>query len=174
MSVEYLFTPRRRRTRSHLPSSRSNFATVEKMSHPLILYERNEGLSFLQLLRGVHLTTRPAQISLHAYPSIWYHPLDLCSFIYFSHFTILVPTIWSSPHGCCNRAMIDWTRPWTFLDELHTWLAYIESWVQGNGARELQLICEEYCERCASLSSILPPPALTSPRPRAGTPAARH
>ncbi|KAH9967043.1 dynein light intermediate chain-domain-containing protein [Lactifluus volemus] len=43
--------------------------------------------------------------------------------------------------------VLDWTRPWTFLEELQTWLAWIEHWVQGNGERELQVICEEHRER---------------------------
>lgn len=69
--------------------------------------------------------------------------------------------------------VLDWTRPWTFLDELHTWLVWIERWVQGNGARELQVIREEHRERCASLSFSFPA-ALTASRRRAGTPPALY
>jgi hypothetical protein len=49
--------------------------------------------------------------------------------------------------------VLDWTRPWTFLDELHTWLTWIEHWVQGDGSRELDVIREEHRERCVSYSS---------------------
>ncbi|KAH9983550.1 DLIC-domain-containing protein [Russula compacta] len=43
--------------------------------------------------------------------------------------------------------VLDWTRPWTFVEELHTWLTWIERWVQGDGARELEIIREEHRER---------------------------
>ena len=36
--------------------------------------------------------------------------------------------------------MLDWTRPWTLLVELHAWL---ECWVQGDGAIELKVIHKE-------------------------------
>ena len=51
--------------------------------------------------------------------------------------------------------VLDWTRPWTFLEDLQTWLVWIEQWVQGDGARELEVIREEHRERCASISSGL-------------------
>lgn len=47
--------------------------------------------------------------------------------------------------------VLDWTRPWTFLEDLHTWLSWVERWVQGDGARELEVIREEHRERCASV-----------------------
>jgi len=43
--------------------------------------------------------------------------------------------------------VLDWTRPWSFLEELYTWLSWIERWVQGDGARELEVIREEHRER---------------------------
>ncbi|KAH9988414.1 dynein light intermediate chain-domain-containing protein [Russula vinacea] len=43
--------------------------------------------------------------------------------------------------------VLDWTRPWTFLEDLYTWLTWIEHWVQGDGARELEVIREEHRER---------------------------
>ncbi|THH19895.1 hypothetical protein EW146_g1335 [Bondarzewia mesenterica] len=43
--------------------------------------------------------------------------------------------------------VLDWTRPWTFLDELHTWLTWVEEWVKGDGARELEIAREENRER---------------------------
>ena len=44
--------------------------------------------------------------------------------------------------------VLDWTRPWTFVDELHTWLSWVEQWAQGDGARELEIAREENRERC--------------------------
>ncbi|GJE84573.1 dynein 1 light intermediate chain [Phanerochaete sordida] len=42
---------------------------------------------------------------------------------------------------------LDWTKPWTFIDQLYTWLSWIEAWVQGDGSRELQIVREENRER---------------------------
>ena len=39
------------------------------------------------------------------------------------------------------------------LEELHTWLAWIEHWVQGDVAHELEVTLEEYHERCVSILS---------------------
>ena len=44
--------------------------------------------------------------------------------------------------------VLDWTRPWTFLDQLHTWLAWVEKWSKGDGARELEVLRDEGRERC--------------------------
>lgn len=43
--------------------------------------------------------------------------------------------------------VLDWTRPWTFLDELHTWLEWVEKWAKGDGSRELEIVREENRER---------------------------
>lgn len=56
--------------------------------------------------------------------------------------------------------VLDWTRPWTFLEGLHTWLAWVERWIQGDGRRELKVINEEHHEPCipniSSFFSITP------------------
>lgn len=52
--------------------------------------------------------------------------------------------------------VLDWTLPWTFVEELHTWLTWIERWVLGDGARELEVTREENRERCVSIFSLLP------------------
>ncbi|KII95256.1 hypothetical protein PLICRDRAFT_34097 [Plicaturopsis crispa FD-325 SS-3] len=46
--------------------------------------------------------------------------------------------------------VLDWTRPWTFLEELQTWLTWVEQWVQGDGSRELEMAKEENRERLQS------------------------
>ncbi|KAN0140426.1 hypothetical protein V8E53_001635 [Lactarius tabidus] len=46
---------------------------------------------------------------------------------------------------------LDWIRQRSFLEELHTWLAWIERCVQGDGARELDVIREEHRESLYSL-----------------------
>lgn len=48
--------------------------------------------------------------------------------------------------------VLDWTRPWTFVEELQTWLTWIEAWSKGDGARELEIIREEGRERRESPS----------------------
>jgi len=44
--------------------------------------------------------------------------------------------------------VLDWTRPWTFVEELETWLQWIETWAKGDGSRELEIVREENKERC--------------------------
>jgi len=43
--------------------------------------------------------------------------------------------------------VLDWTRPWTFVEELETWLEWIETWSKGDGSRELEIVREESRER---------------------------
>lgn len=43
--------------------------------------------------------------------------------------------------------VLDWTRPWTFVEELQTWLSWVEEWVKGDNARELVIAREENHER---------------------------
>ena len=42
---------------------------------------------------------------------------------------------------------LDWTKPWTFVDELQTWLKWIEEWVKSDESREAQIAREESRER---------------------------
>ena len=44
--------------------------------------------------------------------------------------------------------VLDWTRPWTLLEELHAWFTWIEWWVQGDGALELEVIHEDNRQLC--------------------------
>ncbi|CAL1700498.1 unnamed protein product [Somion occarium] len=46
--------------------------------------------------------------------------------------------------------VLDWTRPWAFVDELLTWLTWIEAWVKGDDSRELIITREETRERLQS------------------------
>lgn len=65
-------------------------------------------------------------------------------------YTALVPHFLQPQSALPHTAVVivlDWTRPWTFLEELHAWLAWIEHWVQGDGARELEVTREEHRER---------------------------
>jgi dynein light intermediate chain 1 len=42
---------------------------------------------------------------------------------------------------------LDWTKPWTFVEELQTWLLWVEQWAEGDGARDLEIVREENRER---------------------------
>jgi dynein light intermediate chain 1 len=86
-----------------------------------------------------------------------------------SHF---LPPLSAIPHTAVV-IVLDWTRPWSFLDELYTWLTWIENWVNGDGTRQLEVIREEHRERCPSISSLSFRLALSDSR-RAGTPPALH
>ncbi|KZT05638.1 uncharacterized protein LAESUDRAFT_714862 [Laetiporus sulphureus 93-53] len=60
-----------------------------------------------------------------------------------SHF---LPPRTSLPHSVVI-IVLDWTRPWAFVEELETWLEWIEQWSKGDGSRELEIVREENRER---------------------------
>ncbi|KAG9317814.1 dynein light intermediate chain-domain-containing protein [Chiua virens] len=43
--------------------------------------------------------------------------------------------------------VLDWTHPWTFMEDLQTWLKWVEQWAKGDGAREVEIVSEENHER---------------------------
>ncbi|KAL1664318.1 dynein light intermediate chain-domain-containing protein [Schizophyllum commune] len=43
--------------------------------------------------------------------------------------------------------VLDWTKPWTFVDELQTWLGWVDQWAHGTEDRELVIAREEARER---------------------------
>lgn len=51
--------------------------------------------------------------------------------------------------------VLDWTRPWTFVEELETWLMWVEKWTKGDGSRELEIVREENRERREFINSDL-------------------
>lgn len=42
---------------------------------------------------------------------------------------------------------LDWTRPWTFVEQLETWLTWVDEWAKGDGSRESEIVREECRER---------------------------
>jgi dynein light intermediate chain 1, cytosolic len=38
---------------------------------------------------------------------------------------------------------LDWTKPWTFVEELQKWLKWIDKWTTGDGSREVDMVREE-------------------------------
>ena len=65
---------------------------------------------------------------------------------YMSLLPHFLPPRTSLPHTLVMIAL-DWTHPWTFVEELETWLQWIESWAKGDGSRELEIVREECRER---------------------------
>ena len=57
--------------------------------------------------------------------------------------------------------VLDWTKPWTFVDELEAWLEWVEKWAKGDGARELEIVREENHERCKASTRLGPRDILT-------------
>ncbi|KAL5636721.1 hypothetical protein ACGC1H_000627 [Rhizoctonia solani] len=43
--------------------------------------------------------------------------------------------------------VLDWTKPWSFVDQLETWMEWVNTWVKGDGARDLEVAREEGRER---------------------------
>jgi dynein light intermediate chain 1 len=72
----------------------------------------------------------------------------------------LLPPRAALPHTLAV-VVLDWTKPWTFVDELETWLLWLDAWAQGDadGARETQIVREECRERrkCILIYNTVPP-----------------
>lgn len=60
-----------------------------------------------------------------------------------------LPPRQSLPHTLV-MIVLDWTRPWTFVEELQRWLQWVETWAKGDESRELQIVREENRERLQS------------------------
>ena len=68
-----------------------------------------------------------------------------------SHMSLLphfLPARTSLPHTLV-MIVLDWTRPWTFVEQLEMWLTWIDAWTKNDGARELEIVREESRDRCA-------------------------
>ena len=44
--------------------------------------------------------------------------------------------------------VLDWTKPWSFLEQLQTWLTWVEDWVKSDNSRDVQVLREEGRDRC--------------------------
>ncbi len=67
-----------------------------------------------------------------------------------SAFTALLPHF-LLPRSTLSSSLViivlDWTRPWTFVEELETWLTAVETWAKGDNSREAVITREECRER---------------------------
>ncbi len=79
-------------------------------------------------------------------------------------YTALLPHF-LPPRTCLPHTLVmivlDWTRPWTFVEELETWFQWIEKWAKGDGSREVDIAREESRERCKTWLSAFCPLSLT-------------
>ena len=44
--------------------------------------------------------------------------------------------------------VLDWTKPWSFVDQLEIWIKWIETWAKGDGNRELDVLRDEGKDKC--------------------------
>jgi len=79
-----------------------------------------------------------ARLSIYTVPSV--APSYTALLPYF------LPPRTTLPHTLV-MIVLDWTRPWTFVEELQTWLEWVERWAKGDGSRELEISREESRER---------------------------
>jgi len=74
-----------------------------------------------------------------------------------SAFTALLPHF-LLPRSTLSSSLVivvlDWTRPWTFVEELETWLTALETWAKGDNSREVVITREECRERRECLWSL--------------------
>ncbi|KAG8952640.1 hypothetical protein FRC04_004002 [Tulasnella sp. 424] len=78
-----------------------------------------------------------------------------------------VPPKTALPHSAIV-IVLDWTRPWTFVEQLYTWLAWVEKWTSESD-RELQVLKEEGRERLQShLQHYAEPASNAEPLPLPG------
>lgn len=61
----------------------------------------------------------------------------------------------TSLHRTLVVIVLDWTKPWSFLDQLKTWLSWVEEWSKQDPSREVQVLREEGRERCKLHSCVL-------------------
>lgn len=80
-----------------------------------------------------------ARLSVYTVPSV--------STSYTSLLPYFLPPRQSLPHTLVMIAL-DWTRPWSFMEELQAWLSWVETWAKGDGSHELEMTREEGRERC--------------------------
>lgn len=66
--------------------------------------------------------------------------------------TALVPNVLPPKTSIPNSLVmiiLDWAKPWTFVEQLEIWFNWIDNWAKGDGSRELEVTREEGKERRA-------------------------
>ncbi|KAF8339042.1 dynein light intermediate chain-domain-containing protein [Cantharellus anzutake] len=99
-----------------------------------------------------------ARLSVYSVPS--------CAHAYVSLLPRFLSPRTSLPHTLV-LITIDWTRPWTFIQQLEAWFNWIEQWLDKDTSREMKIAKEEgrerlqshlqhYTEPSASISGVEP------------------
>ena len=57
-----------------------------------------------------------------------------------------VPPRTSLPHTVA-MIVLDWTKPWTFIEQMQVWTKWLEKWVKGDGSRDMEIAKEENRDR---------------------------
>ncbi|KAH7103069.1 DLIC-domain-containing protein [Auriculariales sp. MPI-PUGE-AT-0066] len=57
-----------------------------------------------------------------------------------------IPTKSALPHALI-MILLDWTKPWAFIEQLQQWLDWVDKWAKGDGSRDMEIIREESRER---------------------------
>lgn len=96
--------------------------------------------------------------SLNHRDSIWSRRVDILARLSVytvpssskSHLTLLPNFL--PPRTSLSQTLVmivlDWTKPWSFIEQLETWLAWVEHWAEAKGVREVVIAREEGHERC--------------------------
>jgi dynein light intermediate chain 1, cytosolic len=58
----------------------------------------------------------------------------------------------TSLHNTLVMILLDWTKPWTFVEQLENWLIWVDRWAKGDGSREMEVARDEERERCEYMS----------------------
>ena len=60
----------------------------------------------------------------------------------------------TSLHNTLVMVSLDWTKPWTFVEQLESWLIWVDKWANGDGdgSREMEVPQDEGRERCEYVS----------------------
>jgi dynein light intermediate chain 1, cytosolic len=58
----------------------------------------------------------------------------------------------SALHNTLIMIVLDWTKPWTFIDQLEIWMKWVDEWAKGDGNREIEVLREEGRERRTSFT----------------------
>lgn len=53
----------------------------------------------------------------------------------------------ASLHNTLVMILLDWTKPWTFVEQLENWLIWVDKWTKGDGSREMEVTRDEGRER---------------------------
>lgn len=96
-------------------------------------------LCLISLLLPVNISDTVARLSVYTVPSS-----DPSHLALVPHF--LPPK--TALHKTLIVIVLDWTKPWSFIEQLMTWFTWVEAWAEKDKTRDVQVSREEGRERC--------------------------